>query len=377
MDSRAIGYAIPVFLVLIAWELGVSIKRGLRNYRFEDALTNLSCGIGQQVVGILIKGSLASGYLWIYDHYRLADWSMSSLWTWGVTFLLVDFLYYWWHRLSHEVNFLWAAHVVHHQSEDYNLAVALRQAYFTQLTSWPFYAILPLIGIPIPVIGIVIAISTLYQFWIHTELIDRMGKFEWLFNAPMHHRVHHAINPQYLDKNYGATFIIWDRLFGSYVEETEPCVYGLVKPLKSYNSIWANLDYWKTLIGYSLRTPLWRDKLRVWVKGPEWQPPGVQTLQAAPVSRETYQKYDPHVSRRVQYYLSLQLVLVVAILTYSLLVGAEMAILVGVSVWIFSAIVTFSAVLEKKSWAWRWEALRWGITLAGLAVVTLGLGLPA
>jgi len=363
MDSRAIGYAIPFFLVLIVIELWSAARKGLKLYRFEDSLTNLSCGIGQQVVGILIKGSLATGYLWIYDHYRWTEWSMSSPWTWAIAFLLVDFLYYWWHRLSHEVNFLWAAHVVHHQSEDYNLAVALRQAYFTQLTSWPFYAILPLIGIPVPVIGITIALSTLYQFWIHTELIGRMGWFEWVFNAPAHHRVHHAINPQYLDKNYGAVLIVWDRFFGSYRDETEPCVYGLVKPLNSYHSIWANFDYWKTMVAYVRQTPRWADKARVLVKGPEWQPPGVQTRQAEPVSRETFVKYEKPLHRPVQIYLAAQLVAVVGALTSALILGADQSTILWLSAWIFATIVTFSSAVERKSWVWLWEGGRWIFTL--------------
>src|SRR4051812_7775689 len=161
--------------------------------------------------------------------------------TWLVAIAGVDFLYYWWHRLSHRVNLLWAAHVVHHQSEDYNLAVALRQSVTTSATLFPFYALLAFAGVPPLQLAVSTSLSTLYQFWIHTELVPRVPWLERLLNSPSAHRVHHAINVRYLDKNHAATLMVWDRLFGTFEPETEAPVYGLTRPLASFNPVWSQL----------------------------------------------------------------------------------------------------------------------------------------
>ena len=202
--TNYIALAIPVFFLLMGVELWAARRRGARLYRFNDALVDLSCGMSQQVFLVFAAGLLAAGYLWLYRH---RFWTLHGPVAWVVAFFAVDFIYYWWHRLSHRVNFLWAVHVVHHQSEDYNLAVALRQAVLSVWTIWPFHLSLALVGVPPVVFATVESFSTLYQFWIHTELVGRIGgPIGFVFNMPAHHRVHHAINPQYLDKNYGGTF---------------------------------------------------------------------------------------------------------------------------------------------------------------------------
>ena len=196
-----IALAIPFFFLLIGLELHLARRRGLRLYRVSDALTDIHCGVTSQI-GVLFYGALQLAiYAGVYDTLRLLDYPSAWL-TWTVAFIGVDFAYYWWHRLSHEVNFLWAAHIVHHQSEDYNFAVALRQALLTSWTSLVFYLPLAVLGVPPLVFAATLAFSTLYQFWIHTQLFaPRRGVVDYVFNLPSHHRVHHAVNPQYLDKN--------------------------------------------------------------------------------------------------------------------------------------------------------------------------------
>jgi alkylglycerol monooxygenase len=224
----------------------------------------------------------------------------------------VDFVYYWWHRLSHRVNLLWAVHVVHHQSEDYNLAVALRQAVLSVWTIWPFHLPLALLGIPPVTFLVVDSLSTLYQFWIHTELVGKLGFFERVFNTPAQHRVHHATNPRYLDKNYAATLCIWDRLFGTFEEEREQPVYGLVKPLHSFDPMWAQVQHFLVL---SRRTRALRgmDKLRVWLKGPAWgHPPALE------ITRAQQRKHAVELSRRELRWLAATLVLAVSA-TFALL----------------------------------------------------------
>ena len=284
----------------------------------------------------------------------------------------VDFLYYWWHRLSHEVSFLWAAHVVHHQSEDYNLAVALRQAPLTNLTIWVFYAPLALVGVPAPVYATTAAFSTLYQFWIHTGLVGRLGPLERVINTPSLHRVHHAINPRYLDKNYGATFMIWDRLFGTYAAEEEPCVYGTVKPLASFNPLWAQVAYLVELAKKSWATPRFADKVSVWWKSPAWHPPGVPGGAPPEVSRATFVKYDVPARRGVVAYVSVQFALIVAV-TFAVLLyyrQLPLAWTAAAAVVVLLALGTCAALLEGRRWAVPAELARWALA-AALAVTVL------
>jgi sterol desaturase/sphingolipid hydroxylase (fatty acid hydroxylase superfamily) len=216
MTLDPIALAVPFFFLLIGLELLVARARRQRVYRFTDSFADLGCGVAQRVVLLLFEASLLAVYALLYEHGRLVTFAPGSPWPCVIAIVGVDLGYYWWHRLSHEVNFLWAVHAVHHQSEDYNLAVALRQAVLSPITVMPFYLPLAVLGVPVLVYFIVVALSTLYQFWIHTELVGRMGVLEHLVNTPSLHRVHHGVNPEYLDKNYAATFICWDQLFGPF-----------------------------------------------------------------------------------------------------------------------------------------------------------------
>lgn len=267
-----IVYAIPVFFLLILLEYGISLLLKRNVYHVHDAISDLGCGISNRLIVSLIAGSLALAYESVHSRFALLQFETSSITTWILTFLLVDLIYYFWHRLSHRVNFMWAVHVVHHQSEDYNLAVALRQALFSPITSFPLTLMLAVLGLPTFVVFTCSALNTVYQFWIHTELIGKLGPLEWVLNTPSHHRVHHGINRRYLDKNYAGVFIIWDRIFHTFELETERVVFGIVEPLKNWNPIWANFDHWKKMWGKSRLHNDWR----VFIKGPEWTPAGSQ-----------------------------------------------------------------------------------------------------
>ena len=177
-------------------------------------------------------------------------------------FFLDDFLYYWFHRASHEIRFFWNFHVVHHSSNEYNLSVAVRQSWFSGLAHWVFYIPIAFLGVPLWAFVTMHGLNLIYQFWIHTKFIGKMGWFEKIFNTPSHHRVHHGVNNQYLDKNYAGIFIIWDRLFGTYIEEDEEVRYGIVTPLNSYNPLWVNTHAWFEMFDKikSKKTPM--SKLR-------------------------------------------------------------------------------------------------------------------
>jgi len=286
-----IALAIPFFFLLMGVEWLVARRRGLSLYRFSDALVDLSCGMTQQIILVFWAGALVAGYQWLYQ-FRLLNFDPASAVPWAIAFFAIDFTYYWWHRFSHEVNFMWAVHVVHHQSEDYNLAVALRQAIFSVWTIWPFHLALAVFGLPPLVVFVVESLSTLYQFWIHTELIGDLGLFERVFNTPAQHRVHHAVNPQYLDKNYGATLCVWDRLFGTYEPQVEQPVYGLVHPQRSFNPLWAQVSHFVTTAQRARGLKGW-DRLRVWFKPPGWGSPPPKA-----VTRAGQHKFDVPLSSR-------------------------------------------------------------------------------
>ena len=293
--------AIPVFFLLIALELAITRIQERDYYSLSDSINDLSCGLIQQILEVFLKTALFAGYLVLYQRYHVFEIPSGAVWAWVACLLGVDFLYYWFHRKSHEVNAFWAAHVVHHQSEEYNLAVALRQGAFQGVFSWVFYLPLAVIGFPPLMFLTVSSIDTLYQFWIHTRAIGKLGPLEWILNTPSNHRVHHGRNPKYIDRNHAGIFIIWDRMFGTYAPEEDEPVYGITTPLRSWNPVWANFHYWGEILGKARRTRRLADKLRMFVKPPGWQPEELGGFQKAPeVDRAAVRRFDFPVSPRVR-----------------------------------------------------------------------------
>ena len=224
----------------------------------------------------------------------------TSWYGWLLALVFYDFCYYWLHRGGHEVAVLWAAHVVHHQSEDYNLSTALRQTSSGALLGWVFYVPMAVAGVPPLVFAVVGLIDLLYQFWIHTEHVPKLGWFDRVFASPSNHRVHHAVNDRYLDKNYGGILIVWDRLFGSFKEEDETCVYGTRSPLRSWDPLWANGEVYWGLLKDSWHTRRWADKLRVWFKPPGWRPADVAArFPKPPFDAAALQRFDPPLPREM------------------------------------------------------------------------------
>lgn len=267
-----VSFAIPAFLLLIAVEAIVATRMQLKGYERQDTAASLAMGIGNLLIGTATHGARAALFYWLYQH-RVVDLGTGVL-AWVIVFVAEDFAYYWFHRLSHEVRFLWAAHINHHSSQHYNLSTALRQSWTTPFTTTLFYWPLPLLGMDPALIAVATTVSLLYQFWIHTETIDRLGVFETLFNTPSHHRVHHGSNVEYLDRNHGGILILWDRLFGTFEPEVAPVQYGLTKNIDSFNPLYIAFHEWQAMFRDVARADSWKARLGYVFAPPGWAPNG-------------------------------------------------------------------------------------------------------
>ncbi|QTD55393.1 sterol desaturase family protein [Parasphingorhabdus cellanae] len=272
-------WAIPFFVATVAGEWLWSRKNRHIRYETKDAMTSLLLGTGSLVAGVLTGGMVLALSLWVYE-YRLFDFAIGwphALWLIPLAFMLDDLAYYWFHRTAHRVRWFWAAHVIHHSSQHYNLTTALRQTW-TGFFALSFIFRMPLffLGFPPALIFFLAGVNLVYQYWIHTEAIDRMPRwFEAVMNTPSHHRVHHATNPRYLDRNYAGVFIIWDKMFGTFEPETaeEKIQYGIIKNLNSYNVLWAAFHEWIGIFKDLWSAP-WRYKLNYLIKPPGWSHDG-------------------------------------------------------------------------------------------------------
>lgn len=261
--------AIPAFVMLLILEAIISAKERLELYEFKDTMASLSMGIGNVIVGLFTKGFFLALYWGVYQ-FRIFEIPL-TWWSWALLLLADDFTYYWLHRFSHESRVLWASHVVHHSSQKYNLGTALRQTWTGGFFSGWFWIWIAFLGFHPAMILTMQAVSLIYQFWIHTEVIRHLGPLEWVLNTPSHHRVHHASDVAYLDRNHGGILIIWDRMFGTFVPEVEKPTYGLTKNILTYNplkiafhewrDIWTDVRHAPTLkakLGYIFAPPGWR-----------------------------------------------------------------------------------------------------------------------
>lgn len=258
--SFLIYFSIPAFLILIGLELWVARRRGLQLYEGKDTAACLSMGLGNVIIAALVKTVTIGLLFWVYEQ-RVFTVPVTAWWAWLLLLFAEDFCYYWFHRFHHEVRFGWAAHVNHHSSLHFNLAVALRQSWTTPITGFIFWWPLALLGFHPLMILTQQAISLLYQFWIHTQTVRSLGPLEWVLSTPSHHRVHHGANPEYLDRNYAGIFIIWDRLFGTFEPERAPVRYGLVHNIDTYNPLRIAFHEWAAMGRDALSAGGWRQRL--------------------------------------------------------------------------------------------------------------------
>ena len=386
---NAIVYAIPVFLALMAVEFVVGLALGRNVYRLNDAIGSLTAGILSQISGVFTLALRVGIYVLVYDRFALVPLPADDWRVWLFALIAYDFLYYWNHRVGHECGLFWAAHVVHHQSENFNLSTALRQTSSGAFLSWIFYMPMAIAGVPPAVFVAVGLIDLLYQFWIYTELIGKLGWFDRIFASPSNHRVHHGVNDQYLDKNYGGILIIWDRLFGTFVEEDEKPTYGVRGGLGTFDPIWANVSYYSTMADMSWRASDWRDKIWAWFAAPGWRPANLKPAGAEPpFDVKAVRLYDPPAARAASVLVFVALIVMVGATAAFLLAGPNLPLANGfvvffslaATLWAMGAVLdgrisvaellfVFCASLSCAAYALDWDTVQGVVKPAAMALL--------
>jgi sterol desaturase/sphingolipid hydroxylase (fatty acid hydroxylase superfamily) len=356
--------ATPAFLLLVLFEKWYGWYRGKETVRTLDMVSSLSSGITNATKDVLGLSIIVISYDWLVQHLAIVH-VPAGFWTYLIAFLALDFSGYCVHRLSHEYNVLWNNHIIHHSSEDFNLACALRQSISSIVRIFAVF-LLPaaLLGVPGQVIAIVAPLHLFAQFWYHTEHIGKMGILEKVIVTPSHHRVHHAINPQYLDKNYGQIFIFWDQLFGTYQPELEevPPVYGITRPVRTWNPIKINFMHLWLLIQDAWRARSWKDKIRIWFMPTGWRPADVATNHPVHKIQDIYHfnKYETSTAPGIKAWSIIQLICTLLLVSFLFgniaSIGSPGIFLYGA--FIFLQVYAFTELMDLSSWAWLWESLK-------------------
>ncbi|MHA4807724.1 sterol desaturase family protein [Flavitalea flava] len=292
MPPAVLYYAIPGFVILLLAEAWFSYRENKQLYELKDTFSSIALGLGNLASGLLTKALIFGIYSVIY-RYRFFTLDGSQWWHWAMAFFADDLSYYWFHRSSHHINWFWASHVVHHSSQRYNLAAALRQTWTGNLTgAFLFWCWMPLVGFHPIIVLMMQSFSLIYQFWIHTETIQRLpNTIEFIFNTPSHHRVHHGTNLKYLDKNHAGVLIIWDRFFGTFKQEEERPAYGLTRNIGTFNPVIVAFKTWSELFRKVRKSGSIKSGVNYFIRPPGWSHDG-STRTAKEMIRE-YNRTHP------------------------------------------------------------------------------------
>ena len=372
--SNLIAYVVPVFTLMIFCEFIYGYLKKKNNYRLNDTVTSIGLGLMSRYPALLGLGVQGLVYAFISKQFNLGLLASFDPYVWVIAFILYDLSYYWLHRSHHQIKVLWASHVVHHHGEEYNLSTALRQTGTDFLFKWIFYTPMLLLGIPVEIFVTVAALNLIYQFWVHTEHIKRLGILDYIFVTPSNHRIHHAQNKEYIDANYGGVFILWDRMFGTFIDEREDLkpIYGTSKPLKSWNPLWANLEVWSEMIKDTWRTKRWRDKVALWFSTPKWRPADVS--EKYPIKKNDlsqFKKFDTKTTLFAKIFGFTHLVFV-SIYTQGVLFNSATIAYIDlmlISFNIVTAMVFASFMYENRAFVYYLELLR---SLSVLALISIG-----
>jgi alkylglycerol monooxygenase len=362
MQLNIFAFAVPLFLFFILLEYFIGRKRGLWLHHFNETIANLHVGIAERLIDLFTAGGFYFVYDYLHRHFALFN-IQPSLLVWVALLLGTDFLWYWYHRFGHEINIFWAAHVVHHQSEDFNLTTGTRITIFQAVVRTAFWSVLPIIGFSAEMITTVLIIHGLYPFFTHTQLVGKLGILEYVLVTPSHHRVHHASNEIYLDKNYGDMFIIWDKLFGTFAKETEPPAYGLTNSLNSYSFLWQHFHFFMELGLAVKHQRSFFDKLKVIFGRPADFDPALRSQ--AEKRFLSHRKVEAP-TQRFRGYVLWQLSFTLFVLFGLLLLEHYLPLLleVAVSLFIVLTLINSGAILEQRRWVFYLEYLRvWVIVI--------------
>lgn len=353
-----IAFSIAGFMFFIGLEYLISRRTGKNYFQFAESVANLNVGIAERLLDIFVTGLFYFFFDFLYRNFAI--WHFEPTWyTWLLLFILTDFVWYWYHRLAHEVNILWAAHVVHHQSEDFNYTVSARITVFQAAFRCLFWSILPLAGFSPFMITSLLLVHGLYPFFIHTQTIGKLGILEYFMVTPSHHRVHHSSNEKYLDKNYGDVLIIWDKLFGTFVQEDdkEPCVYGLTKPLNSHSFLWQQFHFMLELWTAFRRATSWSTRWNVIFGKPDDIDPDIRGQLEEKWLRKPGSRKQTKFQRIyivAQTAVSISLLFVVTLLEAMIPAGLAVFIVL----FILISLVNTGAILEQKRWFFYLEYAR-------------------
>lgn len=374
-DYAAImNYAIPFFLILIIIEHVYGLKKQIVVNRLFDTISSLSSGITNVVKDVLGLSIIIISYQFLYQHLALLNINNTIL-VYVLAFIGIDFAGYWVHRWSHEINIFWNKHIIHHSSEEFNLSCALRQSVSEIFALFTFtYIPMALIGIPPMVIAITAPIHLFAQFWYHTTLIDKMGQLENILVTPSHHRVHHSINPIYIDKNYSQIFIIWDKIFGTFQQElaSEPPIYGVTNAVKTWNPWKINYMHVGLLILDAWRTKSWKDKIRIWFMSTGWRPEDVKEKYPIHYTKDIYSrpKYDTVASKGLKIWSSFQLIttLIIMLVFFNNIGHLPLIQILLIGTYIFLSVYSYTSVMDGDTHAFLAEIIR---SILGFSILSM------
>ncbi|WP_259014918.1 sterol desaturase family protein [Emticicia fluvialis] len=361
MVLNYLALAVPFFLFFIWLEYFIAKKQGKSYFKFNSSIANLNVGIAERLIDLFTAGGFYFFYDYLHKNFAIFD-IQPSLLLWIALLLATDFLWYWYHRFGHEINLFWGFHVVHHTSEEFNYTAATRITIFQALVRTSFWSVLPVIGFPAEMITVILLIHGIYPFFTHTRLIGKLGLLEYIIVTPSHHRVHHASNEQYLDKNYGDMFIIWDKLFGTYAEEKEEPSFGLTKQLDSYSFLWQHFHFLVEIAYAAKEQKGLRNKLKVIFGKPSDFDPEIRArAEKRFLAVRKVQAY----TTKFRAYVIAQIAFIVTALFLLLLFEHYVPVFLQVlaALFILVTLINCGAILDQRRWVFYLEFARASLVL--------------
>lgn len=352
-----LAFAIPAFFIFLYLEYTLAVRLNKTHlFKYESSVSNVSIGIAERLLNLFIAASFYNLFYYVYEHYALFN-IPNVWWVWILLILATDFVWYWYHRLGHEVNFLWAAHIVHHQSEEFNLSVSARITTFQALIRNVFWCILPFVGFHPLMVVVILSVHGAYSFFTHTQMIGKLGWLEHILITPSLHGVHHASDEKYLDKNYGDVFVFWDKMFGTFQQEEEAPKYGLTHPIKSYSFLWQHFHYYLEILEACKREQGFTNKLKI-----VFGHPATLDQDIRPVLEKRFLQHKPDTQFRFKFkrYLNLQLIICVLFLTFTTAFFAtfDLPDKLFAAGFVLITLINCGALLEQRKWIYYLECLR-------------------